>query len=75
VLKNEVHATLNGRLCHLWRPEAILMPSFVTFDGDEEELRNYQEYARHGLYALSEDERTVGITLLGFWFSSLSTLN
>jgi hypothetical protein len=73
--QHEVHAQIQGRTCHLWRPESILMPGFMTFEGDEPELRDCEEQTAHGLMVFDQEHMTVAVTLLGFWFSTLSTLN
>jgi hypothetical protein len=51
------------------------MPGFMTFDGDEPELVDCAEQAAHGLMVFDQEHMTVAVTMLGVWFSTLSTLN
>lgn len=75
MLRNELHTTIDGRLCHLWKPESVLIPGFVTYDGDEEELEDIRKSHRLGLVYYDEKNHAVGTTLLGLWFSTLQGLN
>lgn len=72
---SDIHAEIDGRRRHLWRPEKIVVPPFVTFDSDDAEIEDYRSAANRGLIIFDEKNHAMATTLLGIWFSSLTGSN